>query len=98
MLIQRFDVALRALQRANGQTRRSLAAVVVDRCAEMARAADSVVDWLTEKESWFARNPTHPKFEQREDAWIAKLREYEALCDAIGRTPTVRGLEVVRAS
>lgn len=87
VLIQRLDVAVRAFQRAKMSTRRSLADVIEDRQSEVEAARDACVVWMKKKESWFAGNTDHPKFEDRADAWIAKLREYEALCDAIKRAP-----------
>ena len=37
-----------------------------------------LVERLERGWKWFDENPGHPQFEQREDRWIAWLREYEA--------------------
>lgn len=91
VLIQRSDLAIRAFQRASGSTRRSLAEVVGARKADVEARIVEIVDWLNRKEPWFSAHPDHPKFEQREDAWIEKLCHYESLCEAITRAQTVLG-------
>lgn len=97
-LVQRLDIAVRAFERAKGSTRRSLGVVVGERLGAVEAERDACVAWMDKKESWFAGNADHPKFDERTDAWIGKLREYEALSDAIGRAASIPGSEAARAA
>lgn len=51
--------------------------------AAVAEERDQLADKLDRQWQWFETHPGHPKTAEREDEWIATLREYEKACDAL---------------
>lgn len=94
MIDQLTDTLARAAtryERSKGSTRTALSRTLAKSVAEAESQRDELVAWLNERDAWFWRNPDSPKTMQREDAWIAVLREYEAIEDEITAARVVLG-------
>ena len=48
---------------------------------ELAAQLDTQLTWLFE-------HPTHPRFTELEDRWLADLKHYEAACDVLSSVAT----------
>lgn len=59
------------------------------RGAELKGRSDELVSLMERGEKWLADHEDHPQFAEREDQWIAWLREYEAIEDALERAKEV---------
>lgn len=56
---------------------------------DLADQRDRLVAKLEAQDTWLRDHPDHPDFEQRVDLWIANLREYERVCDALAEAGKV---------
>jgi len=84
-------VAMKAAAEAPGPRREALIGVVLTRGVEAAKEAKRLYAWLDRANDWCTAHPDHLEFIAREDRWIATLREYEIVCDAVFAAEAVLG-------
>ena len=93
-VIVRFDEAMARAKRAVGEEKTAALMRQVYRLgADLKQHSDDLVSKLEKGEAWLQAHgdddPPHPQWQQREDQWIAWLKEYEAVMDALERGKAV---------
>lgn len=89
-VIARFDKAMARARRAVGEAKTAALMRQVYRLgADLKAHSDELVTKLEKGEAWLQAHgdddPPHPQWQQREDQWLAWLKEYEAIMDALER-------------
>ncbi len=93
-VIVRFDEAMARAKRAIGEAKTAeLMRQVYRLGADLKAHSDDLVSRLEKGEAWLQAHgdddPPHPQWQQREDQWLAWLKEYEAVMDALERGKAV---------
>lgn len=57
--------------------------------AELKRRSDDLVGRMERGDAWLTAHPDHPKFREREDAWLEWEAEYRLIEDALERAQSV---------
>lgn len=89
-VIDRFDEAMTRAKRTVGEAKAAALMRQVYRLgADLKQHADELVSKLEKGEAWLQAHgddePPHPQWQSREDQWLAWLKEYTAVMDALER-------------
>lgn len=73
------------------RAKKIMSAPVSARPAMIAKTRADVTDLAAQLDTqltWLFEHPTHPRFTELEDRWLADLEHYEAACDVLNGVAT----------
>jgi len=77
------------------RTKKITSAPASARPAMIAKARGDVTDLAAQLDTqltWLNEHPTHPRYTELEDRWLADLKHYESTCDVLNGVATQKGL------